>query len=1003
MSKKKRTLDTTSRWPRARRSFRALGSPYFLAPLTILILVGLGFLYSYYDRYSQIIDAGLRGDIFVRTSGIYAAPMTLQQGAPTRLNDVVGHLQSVGYLERGGSQNEKRGFYQVRGATIEITPGSDTLIDGAKAFHNLRIAFGRGGNGIQNITDLDTREVVTQTEIEPELISTVTNKEREKRKIIDYKDLPQDLVDGIVAIEDRQFFEHPGINWRGILRALIRDYQAGELREGGSSITQQLVKNFFLKPDRTWKRKLSEAYMSLILEQRLSKEEIMAMYCNQIYLGQRGGFSINGFGQAARTYFGKDISNLALHESALLAGIIRSPNYYSPYSNEDRARERRNMVLEKMVEAGRLNRITADSAKKLPLGVGGKSLGVNASDAPYFIDYLIRQLERQYEGDEQSLRSLRIYSTIDLNLQRAAYQAVTQNMAEVEQLVARRKGNTAGLQAALVAMNSRTGEILAMVGGRDYSTSQLNRATEARRQPGSVFKPFVYAAALELGENGIGTAITPASIFMDQPQTFEYDGQTYDPGNFGDKYEMKPMSVRDALVNSKNVITVEIAQRIGFSQVQLFAEKAGLTNVPPYPSAALGVGEATPLQVAAAYTAFANEGVRVSPISLKRVTTKDGSTLFTSKRETREVMSRPLAFIMTSIMQDVLDRGTGTRVRQKGFTGTAAGKTGSSRDAWFAGYTPNLVCVVWIGFDNNADIGLTGGATAAPIWADFMIRAMQIRPELGGEFVMPEEGLTTYQIDPQTGAPAQGGAASRIEYFLQGTGPDGQPLPDSFSPDPDTAPISNEPDRPRPTPTPRTSPGEIVFTGSSADDFIPAPPRPRSTPVQPAQPSIWRRVARSLGFADPSPTPPDRTLAQVDTVNSFSGALEPTAQATLKKRTAEPKSTKATAPATRPRRVTDIKKLPKTPPKAVKAKAPPPKTKKPATQKVAQKKEPPPIAKPTPSATPTPRAAMQEGDFSLDVCDKSGLLPVKGLCNTVKRRFRLGKEPTNYCNPGYHR
>ena len=273
----------------------------------------------------------------------------------------------------------------------------------------------------------------------------------------------------------------------GIVRALIRDYQAGEIREGGSSITQQLVKNIFLFPDRTWKRKLQEAFMSLMLEQRLSKEEILTMYGNQIYLGQRGGYSINGFGQASRTYFGKDISNLSLAESALLAGIIRSPNYYSPYSNPERALARRNMVLEKMVEAGKLDRASAESTKKQPLGIAGKSVGVNASDAPYFTDYLMRQIERQYQGDEQSLRSLRIYSTIDLNLQRAAYDALTQNMARIEERIGGRTGQTAGLQAALVAMNAKTGEVVAMIGGRDYSTSQLNRATDAKRQPGSVF------------------------------------------------------------------------------------------------------------------------------------------------------------------------------------------------------------------------------------------------------------------------------------------------------------------------------------------------------------------------------------------------------------------------------------------------------------------------------------------------------------------------------------
>src|SRR5262245_13615738 len=484
-----------------KRAYYHATSRVVLAPLLIIGLILIGALFYYYNRYSAIIDAGLRGDIFVRSSGIYAGPLNLRDGAGTRLNDVVAHLRKVGYQQGAQVPNDKRGYYSVRNSTLDIYPGSDTKIDGEKAFPNLRVAFGRNGEGIQSLVDLDNQQRLGQAQVEPELMTSVVNQDREKRKIIDYKDLPKTLVDAITAIEDRQFFEHSGINWRGVIRALFRDVQTGELKEGGSSVTQQLVKNFFLKPDRTWKRKLSEAYMSIILEQRLSKEEIMSMYCNQIYLGQRGGFSINGFGEAARAYFGKDISSLTLSESALLAGIIQRPNYYSPYSSQERALERRNLVLEKMVEAEKINRRAADDAKRQPLGVVGKATGVDAKDAPYFIDYVMRQIENQY-ADGDVLRSMRIYTTIDLNLQRVAYQAVLKNMADVDKLLAKRKGGTAGLQAALIAMNPKTGEILAMVGGRDYASSQLNRATDAKRQPGSAFKPFVYAAGMELGNTG---------------------------------------------------------------------------------------------------------------------------------------------------------------------------------------------------------------------------------------------------------------------------------------------------------------------------------------------------------------------------------------------------------------------------------------------------------------------------------------------------------------------
>jgi penicillin-binding protein 1B len=962
-------------------------SPFVLIPGLLMLLIGIGLLYNYYVKYSEIIDSGLRGDLFVRTSGIYAAPLDLQEGATISLSNLVRHLQQIGYVESGQARNEKRGSYRVSGTTIEVTPGSGAVIDGQRPFRNLRITFGsrgQGGQWIDSILDLEQNEKVVTAQVEPELISSVTNKDREKRKIIDYEDLPAELVNGIVSIEDRQFFEHPGINWRGILRALIRDYQAGAIREGGSSITQQLVKNIFLFPDRTWKRKLAEAYMSLILEQRLSKEEILAMYSNQIYLGQRGGYSINGFGQAARTYFGKDISNLELHESAMLAGIIRSPNYYSPYSNEERARGRRNMVLEKMVEAGKLDAASAEFAKQRPLGITGRALGVNSSDAPYFTDYLMRQLERQYEGDEQSLRSLRIYSTIDLNLQRAAYEALTENMAKIEERRGSRQTETAGLQAALVAMNARTGEILALVGGRDYSKSQLNRATDSRRQPGSVFKPFVYAAALEVGENGTGTGITAASLFNDIPQTFEYDGKAYQPGNFGEKYENRPITVREALVNSKNVITVEIAQRIGFAQVKFFAEKAGIPNVPPYPSSALGTGEATPLQIAAAYTSFANEGMRVAPIAIRRVTTRDGATLFESKVESRQVMSRQLSFLMTSILQDVLTSGTGTRVRQRGFRGTAAGKTGSSRDAWFAGYTPNLVTVVWIGYDNNRDIGMTGGETAAPIWADFMTKALGYRPDLGGEFLEPED-IEKIEIDPTSGLPAAAGSATtRTEYFLPGTRPgDGEALPDASAVEPDSLPNDSSTEYvPRPTPTPfkpstPRDPGQTAERGRSPEgsinDFIPAPPR-QSQISSRGRAESRREESRKPESAPSSVSLWERLTSAVDLGRLIPARFRSNSSSSTNDRVSEKTGGSRS---------------------------------KPSPGSGASSNRAPAVNRDVvaPAVNPEPAAIrrVETGGFYLEVCDRSGLLPTDRTCRKVRRRFRFGNEPVTFCNTAPHR
>jgi penicillin-binding protein 1B len=792
-----------------RRFFGLLFSPFVIAPLIVLTLVGAGVLFYYYERYTALIDAGLRGDIFVRSSGIYAAPLELRAGGGMKTADLVAHLKRVGYLERGTTQNEKRGQYAVRGNTVEVTPGTDAVIDGEAAFPKLKVSFASGG-GVQSITDLSSREQLTRAEVEPELISSVINQEREKRKIIEYKDLPQHLIDALVTIEDRQFFEHPGVNWRAIIRAFVRNYQSGETREGGSTITQQLVKNFFLKPEKTLKRKLAEAYISILLEHRLTKEQIMTMYCNQIYLGQRGGFSINGFGEAARSYFDKDISQLTLAESAMLVGIVRSPNHYAPFKRPERAKDRRNFVLEDMAVAEKITREEAEKAKQAPLGVKSVTGRLNTSDAPYFVDYLTKYVENNFEPNADSLRSLRIYSTIDAGLQQAAYQAVTKHMAAIEKMLAKRKGGTAGLQAALVAMNAKTGEVVAMVGGRDYAASQLNRATEAKRQPGSVFKPFVYAAALQTAEGYGSDVMTPATMFLDSPRTFDSGGKDYTPGNFGDTYTNRYMTLRDALVQSKNVITVELAERIGFSSVASLAARAGLPRPPTYPSMALGVAEATPLQVTAAYTMFANAGRRVAPTPLRRVTTGAGTTVYTPSKDSREVISPQVAYVMTSMMQDVINRGTGTRVRQMGFTGKAAGKTGSSRDGWFAGYTPNLVCVVWVGFDDNSDLKLTGGATAAPIWGEFMAKALQLRPDLGGDFSDPGD-ISTVEIDPATGMLAQAGTPNaRPELFLKGTEPNHEPPAQ-----PEMNPPGDEPQEERAEPQEAAPPARPIRSGAA--------------------------------------------------------------------------------------------------------------------------------------------------------------------------------------------
>ena len=653
--------------------------------------------------------------------------------------------------------------------------------------------------------------------------------------MICFGDLPPHLIRAITVTEDRSLFEHYGVNIRGIIRAFIRRYDSDPnspiARQGGSSITQQLVKNLLLSPEQTWRRKISEAYMSIILETRLSKEKIFELYCNQVYMGQQAGFSINGFGEASSAYFNKDVTNLNLQEAAFLAALVRSPNRYNPYTKIETATARRNQVLDSMAEAGVITQDEAKAAKGSPLQVVPARGRIDVSDAPYFADYVQNQLGDMIAG-AGAAEHLRIYTTIDMDLQRAAYAALTKQMTALDKIQSRRF-EPGTLQAALVAMNAKTGEIVAMVGGRDYSKSQLNRATDAYRQPGSVFKPFVYATALNTAYDPVPRVITPATTYMDEPKTFTFDNQEYSPGNFGGSYRNEPVTLRDGLVNSLNVVTVEVAMEVTIGRVMNLAGKAGLPKPPrAYPAMALGTSEATPLQVASAYTAFANLGTRTSPIAINRITTGTGVTIAAPTTQKNEVLRPDVAYVMTSFMKDVVNRGTAAKVRARGLKGTLAGKTGTSRDGWFAGYTPNLVCAVWVGFDDGSQLGLTGANSALPIWADFMQVALAQHPEWEGDWEMPA-GIEQVDINPKTGQlSVPEDTEKRVELFINGTGPthDSEIPTEEASPQelPSPSPLDDQTFEPpplptvSPTPTPRRVVPESGLEGTITLDIDPA-------------------------------------------------------------------------------------------------------------------------------------------------------------------------------------
>jgi penicillin-binding protein 1B len=483
--------------------------------------------------------------------------------------------------------------------------------------------------------------------------------------------------------------------------------------------------------------------ISFTLERRLSKQDILALYCNEVYLGQRHAVAVRGIEQAAQVFFGKELKELSLAEAATIAGMIQSPSRYAPDRHPEAARARRNIVLGAMVRDGAVTNEEAQAAAKEPLVVA-PARDVEESVAPYFIDYVNRMVEARLatSGDDEDERGLRIYTTIDPDLQQAAEASVRRQLERLDQIY---KGRGVMPQAALVALDPKTGNVLAMVGGRDYADTQLNRATDARRQPGSVFKPFVYSAALESG-------LSPLGLYADAPQEFIYDRRAkYRPANYGGAYSMRDVTMRTGLIKSLNVVTVDIAMRTGLQRIAALAAGFGLQKPAPYPSLALGTTEATPLELAAAYTAFAGGGQRVEPNVIAHATDSSGVDLIGGSIQARQVIRPTTAYMITDMLSGVIDHGTARAARGSVKKTAIAGKTGTSRDGWFVGYTPNLVCAVWIGFDDNKQLGLTGAEAALPAWTDFIREAVALRPDLGGEAFERPAGITYAEIDPETG------------------------------------------------------------------------------------------------------------------------------------------------------------------------------------------------------------------------------------------------------------
>jgi penicillin-binding protein 1B len=716
----------------------------------------LGVFTYYYVKFDRIVERRLRNPLLAHAAVIYARPKSIQVGDQITPQEIAEQLRRAGYSDAAKGNDSDMGTYWLLSSGIEIKPGPDS-------YHNQDGAVIRvSGQRVERIigTGGSQGRALTSYELEPLLVTALEGAQRSKRQLVRYQEIPKVLVDAVLAIEDRRFFQHGGVNYLRLMQAAWVDLREGRHGQGGSTITMQVSRAFFLTREKTIKRKAAEILIAILLERKLSKERIFELYANQVDLGQRGSFTISGFAEAARAYFNKDLQSLTLPEAALLAGMVQRPSYLNPYRHPERALERRNLVLEAMVDTGAINRPECDRAEAAPLKLA--PLNVEASDAPYFVDLVKDNLAARYGEHELNENAYRIYSTLDTDLQQAAAEAVQLGLQQIDEQIARRRTRRVKVgkkvevehlpgpqaQIALVALDPHTGEVLALVGGRNYGMSQLNHAV-ARRPTGSVFKPFVYATAINTAVSGELNVVTPASLIDDSPGTYFFEDKVYEPRNYKEEYH-GPVTARYALAHSLNNATVRLAELVGYDNVALLARAAGLKSVQPTPAMALGAYDATPLEVAGAYTIFANAGVRVSPVLVRSVVNGKGDVVATFRADTAPVLDPRVAYVITSMMESVIDNGTAVRVRAMGFSAPAAGKTGTSHDGWFAGYTTNLLCVVWVGFDDYSDLKLSGSTTAAPVWTEFMKRALQLPGyRQVSEFPQPE-GVVDVQLDKVT-------------------------------------------------------------------------------------------------------------------------------------------------------------------------------------------------------------------------------------------------------------
>lgn len=742
---------------KARRKWLTRGRLGLLA----LAVVSSGLAYLAFEARIAAAFVAVEGNAPTR---IVARPLILRlddRPSPTRVGD---YLDRVGYHRvRNGTPDVgeyRLGEREWRIGRRPLRVGSFFQPSGLA-----RLRLDRSGR-IRTIEDEGGRDIPGLI-LDPEVIGSAIGTRGRDRIDIELDQLPEHVVQALLTVEDRKFYEHGPFDPRRIGGAMLANLRRGRMSEGASTLTQQLARTLFLTNERTVFRKIREAAIAIALERRFEKDRLIEAYLNHIYLGQDGGLAIHGVGRAAEYFFDRDASELTLSQSAMLVGIIRGPSVYSPHRHPERALARRDLVLRQM----QTQRVIDEErlAAELEDDVQIAERRTRTVDARWYLDFLRDELGREAGLTNLDGAGLTVVSSLDPDLQRAASAALKEGLTALER---RRPALTEGprsLQAALVAIDPWTGEIRAMVGGRSYAASQFNRAADARRQPGSAFKPIVALAALKAEADD---PFTLASVIRDEPLSLDTPAGLWEPAN-ADHQFLGPIRLREALEASRNVPFARLGIAIGPDRIVEMAHDLGIeSSLVPVPSLALGASEVSLLELTSAYGVLAAEGGRISPHAVQSVLDPLGTTLLEANPDVSRPATPAEAYLLTSALRGVVERGTGRAVRDLGYEGPVAAKSGTtngSRDAWFVGYTPELAVGVWVGFDDGTPIGFSGSGAALPIFTNFLKTALG--PEGAGDFRFPD-GIEWVQVEPETGLRAGWGCYGEPELFLTGTAPD---------------------------------------------------------------------------------------------------------------------------------------------------------------------------------------------------------------------------------------